>query len=195
MKKIVLVTRLRLPATLAEELGMFSASAPQIDEHLNENNIAMDQTHEIVTALAEIMMMIAIATTVTTTTCATATGIEIETITAITIITDTNAKTRGIGVVRGTIALTLENASVIIVNTTDRTLTIAKVTPTATDPLILTHATITNLTLPILQQSSGVLCECKNKRYPCLLLPGLGVRRDEYKSGMLHEPVWKSRVS
>ena len=63
--------------------------------------------------------MIAIATTVTTTTCATATGIEIETITAITIITDTNAKTRGIAVVRGTIALTLENACVIIVNTTD----------------------------------------------------------------------------
>ena len=86
MKKIVLLTQLRLPATLAEELGMFSASAPQIHEHLNENDIATDQTHEIVTARAEIMMMIAIATTVTTTTCATATGIEIETITAITII-------------------------------------------------------------------------------------------------------------
>ena len=119
---------------------MLSASAPQIHEHLNETDIATDQIHEIVTARAVIMMMIAIATTVTTTTCATATGIEIETTTAITIITDTNAQTRGIAAVRGTTALTIENIRVTTVDKTDRTLAIAKETLTATDPLTDTRS-------------------------------------------------------
>ena len=153
MTTTVTVTRLRLFATLLEELGMFSASAPQIYEHRRGTDTATDQIHEIVTGRAEITMIIAVATTMTRTTSASATDIEIVTNAAITIITDTNAQTQWIAAVRGTTALNQRSARVTIVNTTDRTLTIDKETLTATGHLTQTRAAIKHSIRPTLQQS------------------------------------------